>query len=154
LVTVSSASIDSGEFTISGISLPKTIAAGSSASFAVTCTPGGVGTATATLTFQSNASNAPTVQALTCTGKAAPPHSVDLSWNASGTPGVVGYNIYRRDPSGSYGSALNSLLDGNLTFTDNGVAAGQTYFYVVRAVDGNGVESANSNEVQAAVPSP
>ena len=153
-VTVSSASIDSGEFTISGISLPKTIAAGSSANFTVTCTPGSVGTASATLTFQSNASNAPTVQALTCTGKAAPPHSVDLSWNASGTPGVVGYNIYRRDPSGSYGSALNSLLDGNLTFTDNGVAAGKTYFYVVRAVDGSGVESANSNEVQAAVPSP
>ena len=153
-VTVSSANSTSSEFALSGITLPKTIAAGGSATFTVTFTPNATGAATANLTFQSNASNAPTVQALTGNGQAPPSHSVDLSWVASGSSGVVGYNIYRRNSSGSYGSALNSSPNASLTFTDNTVSAGKTYFYVVRAVDGNDVESANSNEVQAIVPTP
>jgi glyoxylate utilization-related uncharacterized protein len=153
-VTVTSGSSSSSEFTLSGITFPKTIAAGGSATFTVTFTPNATGTASATLTFLSNASNAPTAEALTGNGQAPPSHSVDLGWNASATPGVVGYNIYRRNPSGSYTSPLNSSLDANLNFTDNTVVAGKTYFYVVRAVDGNNVESGNSNEVQAVIPSP
>jgi len=153
-VTVSSANIGSGEFVLSGITLPKTIASGGSATFTVTFTPSAVGTANSNLTFQSNASNGPTIQALTGVGQTPPSHHVDLSWNASGSSGVVGYNIYRRIPSGSYGSALNSSPNASLNFTDSTVAAGKTYLYVVRAVDGNDIESANSNEVQAIVPTP
>ena len=153
-VIVSSGSSNSSEFVLSGITFPKTIAAGQSASFTVTFTPNANGVASANLTFVSNASNSPTVEALTGTGQAPLPHSVDLTWNASQTQGVVGYNIYRRTPSGSYGTPLNGSLNASLAYTDNTVAAGQTYFYVARAVDGNNVESGNSNEVQAVIPTP
>ena len=153
-VTVSSASSNSGEFVLSGITLPKTIAAGGSANFTVTFTPNAAGAASASLTFLSNASNSPTVEALTGNGQAPQQHSVALTWNASQSQDVVGYNIYRRTQAGSYGSPLNTSLNTTLAYTDNTVAAGQTYFYVARAVDGNDVESGNSNEVQAVVPTP
>jgi fibronectin type 3 domain-containing protein len=139
---------------LSGITFPKTIAAGQSASFTVTFTPNAAGAANASLTFISNASNSPTVEALTGNGQAPLPHSVDLSWNASPTPGVVGYNIYRGTVSGGPYSKVNGTLNGGLAYTDNTVSAGQTYFYVTRAVDGSDVESGNSNEVPAAIPTP
>jgi hypothetical protein len=153
-VTVTSGSSSSGEFALSGITFPKTIAAGGSATFTVTFTPNATGAASASLTFASNASNAPTVEALTGTGQAPQPHSVDLNWNASQTQGVVGYNIYRRNQSGSYGSPLNSSPGAGLSYTDNTVVANGKYAYVVKAVDGNNVESAPSNEVLVTVPTP
>jgi hypothetical protein len=153
-VIVSSGSSDSSEFVLSGITLPKTIAAGQSASFTVTFTPNASGSASARLTFQSNASNSPTVESLTGNGQAPQPHSVDLTWNASQSPGVVGYNVYRRTPTGSYGSAINGSLNAGTAYTDTTVTAGQTYFYVAKAVDGNGLESGPSNEVQAVIPTP
>ena len=39
-------------------------------------------------------------------------------------------------------------------YTDNTVVSGQTYYYVVKAVDVNGVESLASNEVEAVIPCP
>ena len=38
--------------------------------------------------------------------------------------------------------------------SDNQVVAGQTYYYVATAVDGSGVESGYSNQVQAVIPKP
>ena len=38
------------------------------------------------------------------------------------------------------------------TFVDGSVQSGQTYYYVVTAVDTSGTESAYSNQVQAAIP--
>jgi len=153
-VIISAGSSDSGEFVLSGISLPKTLSAGQSTSFTVTFTPNTSGAASANLTFLSNASNSPTVESLTGNGQAPQSHSVDLTWNASLSSDVVGYNIYRRTPSGSYGSAINGPLNVDTSYTDNTVAAGQTYFYVAKAVDGNGVESGPSNEIQTIIPSP
>jgi hypothetical protein len=153
-VTVTSGSSNSGEFVLSGITLPKTIAAGQSATFTVTFTPNASGAASASLTFLSNASNSPTVEALTGNGQAPQPHDVSLSWTASGTPGVIGYNVYRRTSSGSYGSPINGSLNSSTAYTDNTVSAGQTYFYVAKAVDTNDVESGPSNEVQAVIPTP
>ena len=153
-VTVTSGSSNSSEFVLSGITFPKTIAAGQSASFTVTFTPNASGATSASLTFSSNASNSPTVETLTGTGQAPQPHSVDLSWTASQSPGVVGYNIYRGSVAGGPYSKVNSTLNADTTYTDTTVTAGQTYFYVAKAVDANDVESGPSNEVQAVIPTP
>jgi hypothetical protein len=153
-VTVSSGSSNSGEFVLSGIALPKTIAAGQSATFTVTFTPNASGAASGTLTFLSNASNSPTVETLTGTGQAPQPHSVDLSWTASQSPGVVGYNIYRGTVSGGPYSKVNSTPNTDTTYTDTTVTAGQTYFYVAKSVDSNDVESGPSNEVRVVIPTP
>ena len=151
-VTVSSAGINSTEFLLSGISLPLTIAAGNSASFTVTFTPQSSGTASASLTFASNASNAPTVQSLTGNGTAPVQHSVTLSWNASTSSNVVGYNVYRGSISGGPYTKINSALNPSTSDTDTTVQSGQTYYYVVTAVDSAANESSYSNQVQATIP--
>jgi uncharacterized protein YjbI with pentapeptide repeats len=72
--------------------------------------------------------------------------TIGLSWNASTTPNVSSYNIYRSTTSGTgYTLLSNSLTTG---FTDNSPVPNQPYFYVVTAVL-NGVESAHSNEATA-----
>jgi hypothetical protein len=150
-VTVSSASSSSGEFVLSGITLPATIAAGQSAPFTVTFTPNASGASSATLTFTSTASNSPTTEALTGTGQAAAQHYVDLTWNAS--TGAVTYNVYRMLSSGSSYTQIDSG-DATTAYQDNNVTAGQTYDYVVTAVNSEGQESSYSNMVQVTIPSP
>jgi hypothetical protein len=80
-------------------------------------------------------------------------HSVDLAWNAS-APAVAGYNIYRAGQSGGPYTRLNSAVQTTTIYTDSSVQSGATYFYVVRAIDSQGKESGNSNEVVALIPSP
>jgi len=150
-VTVSSASINSSEFALSGITLPKTIGAGQSTQFTVTFTPSVTGTANATLTFVSNASNSPTLQSLTGNGTPPASHWVDLTWDASN--GAVSYNVYRKLPTDQNYAQIDSS-DANTAYTDNSVSAGQTYDYVVTAVDANNIESGYSNMAEVLVPSP
>jgi hypothetical protein len=151
-VTVSSASLSSTEFALSGISLPATIAVGSSTPFPLTFTPQASGTASANLSFASNASTTPTVQSLTGNGTAPTPHSVALSWNASTSTNVVGYNVYRGTVSGGPYAQINSALNAGTNDTDTTVQNGHTYYYVVTAVDSNGNESVFSNQVQTVIP--
>jgi hypothetical protein len=150
-VTISSDSI-TNEFTLSGISLPATLAAGSSASFKVTFTPKTSGAASGSLSFASDAANSPAAQSLAGSGTPPPQHSVDLSWNSSAN--AVGYNVYRGTASGGPYSMINTSLNASTAFTDNNVTAGQTYYYVVTAVDAKSNESGDSNEARAVIPTP
>jgi len=82
-------------------------------------------------------------------------HSVVLTWDASTSPDVVGYNVYRSDVSGGPYTLLDASIPGStLTYTDRTVQAGMTYYYVVTAVNSEGNESLYSNEASALVPSP
>ena len=151
-ITVSGAGMSTSEFTLGGISFPLTLAAGKSVSFTVTFAPQASGTATASASFASNASNPSAQQSLTGSGAAAPQHSVALSWNPSSSS-VVGYNVYRSTSTGGPYSKVTSM-NADTTFTDSSVQAGATYFYVTTAVDSTGKESANSNQTQAVIPTP
>jgi hypothetical protein len=152
-VTVSSLGVSGSQFSVSGITLPLTIAAGNSVSFQLTFAPQTSGTASANVTFASNASNSPAVEAVTGSGT-LPQHSVALGWNTSTSVGVVGYNIYRGTVSGGPYTRLNSAPDTAPFDTDSTVLGGQTYYYVVTAVDSTGAESSYSSQVQAVIPSP
>jgi hypothetical protein len=78
-------------------------------------------------------------------------HTVTLTWKASSSR-VAGYNVYRSvTPGGNYLRMNSSLVQG-LTYTDNTVVSGVTYYYVTRAVDDRGHESVNSNETSAVIP--
>ena len=151
-VTVSSAKLSSAEFTLTGISFPLTIAAGTSVPFTLTFVPQTSGLATGTLSFADNASNVPT-ETLSGTGVAPTQHSVSLSWTDSGS-GIVGYNVYRGSISGGPYAKINSALDSTTTYTDTSVLAGKTYYYVTTSVNGSGMQSGYSNQAQAVVPSP
>jgi len=151
-VSVSSVTASSGEFAVTGVAFPLTLAAGQSAGFTVTFTPQLSGAASATLTFASNADNAPTEQSASGNGTQAPQHSVDLSWLSSPTPGVVGYNVYRKSDAGF--ARINAALESSTSFTDRAVDAGATYTYAVTAVDGAGLESDFSQKAKAQIPTP
>ena len=121
---------------------------GQNATLNVTFTPLSGGTATGSAVINSNASNSPAATiALSGTGA----HDVDLSWGASGTPGVT-YKVYRATVSGGPYSNIASSISG-LAYTDNSVTAGGTYYYVVTAVDSGG-ESPDSNQASTTIPTP
>ena len=82
-----------------------------------------------------------------------PGHSVSVSWNASPSPGVASYNVYRSTTSGGPYTRVGWRVSSG-SFTDTGVQAGATYFYVVTAVTTSNVESVVSSEIKVTVPSP
>jgi hypothetical protein len=151
-VVVSSAAV-SPEFSISGLSLPVTIAAGQSVGFQEIFSPQASGQASGSLTFVSDAANSPFSESVSGTGSVASQHYVDLSWMPS-TSQVIGYNVYRGSVSGGPYAKVNSVLDAATDYTDVSVQAGQTYYYVTTAVDSSGYESSYSNEFQATIPTP
>lgn len=153
-ITISSASSSSSEFVVNGIGFPVTLANGQSIAFTVTFLPQTSGTASGSISFASNATNTPATEAVTGTGLPPVSHSVSLSWNASTGSGVVGYEVYRGTASGGPYAQVTTSPDPALTFSDTTVTAGQTYYYVATAVDGNGSESGYSNETTAVIPNP
>ncbi|MFA7486186.1 MAG: hypothetical protein WCZ89_09190, partial [Phycisphaerae bacterium] len=76
--------------------------------------------------------------------------TVYLEWNDNTESDLAGYNIYRSTTSGSGYVKLNSPLLANSNYTDNAVANGTTYYYVVTAVDTSYNESDFSDEEPAA----
>lgn len=149
-VIVSAASVNSSEFSLSGLSFPVTIGAGKSVSFTETFSPNSTGAASGNFTFASNASSQVS-QSLAGTGTTATTHSVGLSWEASSSQ-VEGYNVYRSLTSSGGFSKLTSSLDTLTSFSDGTVKSGKTYYYVTTAVGTDGVESGYSNQVQVTIP--
>lgn len=85
---------------------------------------------------------------------APPSHSVSLSWTASTSTGVIGYNVYRSLTSGGPYTKLTGSPISGTSYTDSAVVAGQTYYYVCTAVGLGNVESGYSNQASATIPSP
>jgi hypothetical protein len=152
-VTISSATSNSTEYRLSGLTFPLTLAAGQSVSFNLNFTPQSSGTASGTISFVSNASNSPTSESLTGSGTTAPTHSVNLSWIASKSQ-VIGYNLYRGSVSGGPYTQINPVLDPSTAYTDSTVQGGNTYYYVSTALNSGGIESGFSNQVKVVVPAP
>jgi acid phosphatase type 7 len=92
--------------------------------------------------------------AVTTTARLAPPTNlratavssseIDLTWTASPSGGVTGYNIYRDGG----GTPIGSVNAPTTAFQDTGLGAGTTHTYVVTAVNAT-TESAPSNEASA-----
>jgi hypothetical protein len=81
---------------------------------------------------------------------AAVAHSVTLSWTASVSPSVTGYNVLRGAASG--GPYVDIGKVSGLAYLDAAVNGGSSYFYVLSAFDAAGDVSANSTEVSAVIP--
>lgn len=81
-------------------------------------------------------------------------HSVTLSWAASVSSGVVGYNVFRGSTAGTYSLLTTNSRVSGTTYVDNTVQAGQTYYYVVTSVNSAGTSSGYSNQATAKVPTP
>lgn len=151
-VTMSNIAITGAGFSVSGPALPYSLAAGQENSLQVTFSPSATGNATGSLSVVSNATNSPAIASLSADG--VKQSSVTLTWAASTSGGVIGYNVYRGTTSGGPYAKVNPSLDANTAYTDGTVDTGQTYYYVTTAVNSEGIESAYSNQATAAIPSP
>lgn len=79
-------------------------------------------------------------------------NSVVLSWNPSMSSNLVSYKIYRAVTLGGPYALLKTV--GLVTnYIDYDVQPSQTYYYLVRAVDDHGTESAYSNAASVVLPS-
>jgi len=135
----------------------SSLAAGANCTIVVMFTPSVIGSEAASLSVADNASGSPQTVPLSGAGT----HDVILSWTASTTPGVIGYNVYRGTASGGESTmplnsspvAADCTSTTTCTYTDTTVVAGTTYYYTVAAVASGGVtQSADSNEASATVP--
>ena len=91
----------------------------------------------------------------TGTAVASPvPHTVSLSWKASTSTNIKGYNVYRTAVAGGSYGKMNATPVSATAYVDGTVVSGRTYYYVTTAVDTNNVESAYSNQAAAVVPYP
>ncbi len=151
-VTISSAKISNEKFSLSGISFPLIIQAGGIQGFLVAFTPRTSGVASGTLTFLDDSRNPLAVESLYGVGTVSQGQSVDLSWNASFSKNVTGYNVYRGTQSGGPYRQINPILNASTVYTDTSVANGTTYYYVTTAVNSENQESVYSNEAQAIIP--
>jgi hypothetical protein len=87
-------------------------------------------------------------------GTSPVPHSVTLSWVASTSANVAGYNVYRGTSSGGPYTLQTSAPISGTSYTDSSVQGGQTVYYVVTSVDNSNNASTYSNEAVAALPAP
>jgi len=149
-VTVTAASSSNSRFAISGLSLPAIIPAGQSVAFTVTYSPLVAGADSSNLSFASNAQVATTTDTATGTGTPAPVHTVSLTWNASTSSNISGYNIYRAvyvSSCGAFTKLNGTTLDNTTSYTDSVVTNGTNYCYATTAVDSTNAESGYSNVV-------
>jgi len=75
-----------------------------------------------------------------------------VSWTASTDPddAVAEYRVYRGTESNGEGSSAIAIVSGStLSYVDNSVIEGQTYYYTVKAFDTSLNASPSSNEVTA-----
>ncbi len=152
-VTITQDSITGSEFTI-GITTPITLNANQSVNVPVVFTPNATGTVNANLALMSNGATLISVP-VSGSGLAPLAHSVDVTWVASASASLQGYNVYRSTTSGGpYSRISQGLAATALLFTDTTPLSGKQYFYVVTAVNTSGVESVASSEVAVTIPTP
>ncbi len=80
------------------------------------------------------------------TGTAASSSVINVSWTADTAPAnctISSYKVFRSTTSGFTPSSSNQIASGvtSTSYSDTGLAAGTTYYYVVEAVDSQGTSA-------------
>jgi hypothetical protein len=81
----------------------------------------------------------------------APENVVSLSWDASKSKNIAGYNIYRGANATSLAQINVSLVPAT-DYNDSTVSNGNTYYYAVATVNIEGEESSKTAAVKITVP--
>jgi hypothetical protein len=81
-------------------------------------------------------------------------HTVSITWTASVSSNVAGYNVYRAATAVGPFVKLSSSPITSTSYTDSTVQAGLTYYYAATTVDNFGNESGYSPTASATVPFP
>ncbi len=147
-LTISSVAVTGAGFNASGAGANTVLAPGQTAALNVTFAPTGTGSAAGSIAISSTAGSVSIT--LAGSGGQLSSHTVALNWDAS-TSDIIGYYVYRVQADGTY-AKINSAPVVLTEFTDTNIQSGQTYTYVVTAVDADNVESDYSDPVLATIP--
>ena len=151
-VTISALSYSGAGISASG-AVNAVLSPGQSTSMTVTFAPTQAGSVAGSVVVTSTASDSPLDIAVSGIGAAAnTTYSVDLSWAASASSGVTGYDVYRSTVSGGPYTLLDPTPVAALDYSDSSVQSGTEYFYVVTSVESNGTQSAYSTQISVSIP--
>jgi hypothetical protein len=155
-ISLQQTSVSGPGFTASGLGMGLTLPPGQYVALTVNFNPTTPGNAAGLVSLSSSSSTSPINISLAGDGIMAT-HSVALSWIASTSDDVVGYNIYRSpdpgDPSNATWVRLNSSPSSTTFYTDWDAQGGQNYLYTVTTLNATNVESTPSNIVMVEIPS-
>jgi Abnormal spindle-like microcephaly-assoc'd, ASPM-SPD-2-Hydin len=151
-VDISNVSISGSGYTFSGVAPNTVLDPGQSAVLSVSFDPKTTGGSPGKVTISSDAPNPKMNITLSGAGTSNQQPSVELKWQQSTSSQVVGYFVYRGTKLGGTYSKLNSEPESGLNYTDNTVASGQTYVYVVTSVGSDGVQSSYSSPINVSIP--
>jgi Abnormal spindle-like microcephaly-assoc'd, ASPM-SPD-2-Hydin/Immunoglobulin domain len=150
-VTISQVLVAGAGFDSTGGSSGLILAPGQSTTLTSTFAPSSIGVASGKITVSSNASNSPASILLSGSGVSTSSHSVTLSWTDADS-GITGYHAYSSMVSGGPFVRMTSTALTTPSYRDTSVQSGQTYYYVVTALNSSNQESVYSSEVTAIVP--
>ena len=124
ITSVALTGANAGDFAETADTCGSSVAAGANCTIELTFTPSAAGQRMATLDITDNAAGSPQTVSLSGTGLL----DVFLSWSASTSSDIVGYNVYRGTTSGGESSTpLNSTPISGTSYVDETVTAGATY---------------------------
>ncbi len=151
-VITTSSGCGSATWSISSGSLPAGITRKSS-NKPISLTLSGTPTKAATSSFSVKVTSCghSSTMSYKVTMQAAANHVVALSWNASTSKNVSGYNVYRSPDSSSW-TKINASVVPSTVYDDSTVANSTTYYYAATSVDISGSESAKTKSIKVVVP--
>ena len=151
-MTISNTTVSGAGFTTSSAT-GQILPPGQNTTLTVTFAPAATGIAAGSIGLASTAANSPMTISLSGSGVQPGFHSASLAWSESSSD-VFAYNIYRATISGGPYAILSLAPVTTNQYLDTDVTAGQTYYYVVTALDSMNNESTYSNEASAIIPTP
>ena len=147
-ITLSSSTASGPGFTTSNPA-GQVLAPRQSTTLTVKFAPTATGAATGSIVLSASGVNSTTI-ALIGSGTASGIPAVTIAWSES-SPNAIAYNVYRGSISGGPYTLLNSVPLSGSQFLDTAVTLGQTYFYVLSALDAMNNASVYSSEASMQV---
>lgn len=80
--------------------------------------------------------------------------ALDISWSANTEDDLAGYDLYRSDDETGPYTRINTALITETTFADTGLEDNTTYWYKLKAVDDEGLESEFSDSASGTTITP
>jgi len=149
-LTVSAILVSGGGFSVSG-STGARLSPGQSIGVDVSFTPKNLGMQTGRLMVSGVDGSSLLTIPLSAIGAASSQSTVKLNWEESPVT-VAGYVVYRSAESSGPYMRISSAAVPTAEFVDTGLAAGHTYYYVVKSLDGDEGESEESAPIAATIP--
>lgn len=148
---VSQLIVSGSAFNVSGLETPMTISPGESAAFNAVFQPSTIGNQSGSVSMVIGERNSIATVSFSGAGQVINTRAVTLNWTPSDSA-VVGYYIFRASQSSGPYTKLNLSPSADTFYADTNLFSGETYYYVITAVDADGIESTFSNESFATIP--